>query len=290
MRLTINLATRNRPHLLIPTINETLKNIREPETRLMVSVDHDDTATMTALRLCEVAKNERVHISVREREDTVAGKWNRAITELPADVYLPGTDYAAYMTPGFDSKIIDAAALFPDGIGSVYGPLANASFPSVQAVTSGLVDRLGYIYPEFFPFWFIDHWLDDVVKIIDRISYADVHCECHARRPSKTTGMRDLHFWAAFYDSCEMVRLREAHAIIDDLQEPLWRKEVLRRHHPLIQYRSRWINQLVRQDAQAIADARGGSESEADARYLRLKAKAEQIMLTNLAELEALAA
>jgi hypothetical protein len=46
MKLSIILATRNRPHLLVPTVRKTLANVRNKETTLVVMVDSDDEATL----------------------------------------------------------------------------------------------------------------------------------------------------------------------------------------------------------------------------------------------------
>lgn len=289
--LTINIATRGRPELLLKTCEAMLANMALPDTRLMISADADDKPTSDALRNWIGMDFPRVFLSVSEREDTVAEKWNRAIEACPADVYVPAVDYRPITTPGFDKIILDAAALFPDNIGCVYLPMANASFPALQAVTAGLAAKLGYIYPPYFPFWFVDHWIDDIARLIDRISYADVASH-DAWRPPATTGLRDVHFWATVYDAAQLVRRGQARAIVDsdEFQEPPWRKALLLRHHPLIEYRSLWINQLVREQAAAIEQSRGGAESEPDARYLRLKAKATTLLLGWMKDIEAEAA
>jgi hypothetical protein len=238
----------------------------------------------------EVSKiwDERVHISIKPREDTRGEKYDRALTECPADVYLPAVDYAPILTPGFDNKIIEAACLFPDGIGCVYTPMANMSFPQLQGITQGLVNKLGYIYPPWFPFWFIDHWMDDLAKMIDRISFADIHVDCTSHRPKQTIGMRDVAFWAWLFDAGQPLRRRQATSIIEgeDFKEPYWRKEVLLRRFPLIEYNSFAINNHVRTHAASIERDRGFDGSPPDERYMRIKAKAEKLLLQWYAELE----
>ena len=51
-------------------------------------------------------------------------------------LYMIGGDDDPVVTKGYDSKILDAAQLFPDGIGMVYGHMANASFSRAVAPTS----------------------------------------------------------------------------------------------------------------------------------------------------------
>lgn len=273
MRLALNLATRNRPQLLLSTVMQTLGNIRDPYTVLMVSADADDEATIGVLRTLGQldVSPDRLQVSVQAREDTIAGKWNRVLREIPdADVYMPMCDDGPAVTRGFDEKILQAASLFPDGIGCVYNHLENASFPGIQAVTRGLVDLMGgVIYVEHFPYWFVDHWLDDVVRLIDRIAFADVRLDCASNRPP-TMEMREPGFWATFFDACHLRRRHLAQAIVDSRGFVASDREKRRINglHPLIEFRSKWINDMVRANQQLAAYA---AQHAPDDRYLRVK-------------------
>lgn len=281
MKLVISLATRGRPALLEHTLTQTLALMRHPQTQLVVVADADDAPTVAFL---ENYKHDRLIASVEPREDTIGAKWNRVLA-IPADVYLIMVDYAPHCTPGFDQKVLDAAALFPDGIGVVYSYLANASFPTLNAVTRRLAELTGFIYPEYFPYWFVDHWLDDIGRLIDRIAFADVRVDCHSRRPG-TQELREPAFWATLYDAMFMLRRRSAHAIINlpEFQEAPWRKEMLLRHHPLIEYRSQWINSQVRNMAPGLERSIGAGPP--DERYTRLKARALAMLPGLIADLE----
>ncbi len=272
MTLAINMITRGRAQLLCRTIDAVLENIQNPETVLMVSADDDDIETQAVLS----AYRDRIVVSIEPREDSTGAKWNR-ILKIDADVYTGMADYQVYSTPGFDNLILDAAKVFPDDIGVVYGPLCNLTFPSFQAVTRGLVAKLGWYYPEHFAYWFSDHWLDDIVKIIDRVAFADVEIDSHSRKPL-THELRELKFWTTFYNAGYLERRRQAHAIIDspDFQEPEWRKSLLKSHHPLIETRSRMLNLGMANsidDKAALARVGDGGD-----RYKRIKAKALQTM------------
>lgn len=289
MRLTVDIMTRGRPPLLLATVESFLTHVAEPDTRIFIACDEDDPNTVAALELARLDKDERVIISVKPREDSRGEKYDRALTEAPADVYLAAVDCVLMKSPGFDTKILEAASIFPDGIGCVYTTMANASFPTFQAPTAKLVEKLGYIYSHDYPFWFIDHELDDIVKMIDRVSFTDIVVDRDSLRPRATIGLRDLVFWCAVFDSQQLQRRAKARSIIEaeDFLDPSWRKQLSLRHHPLIEYRSMWINQGVRQEAKGIEAARGGVDSEADERYLRIKARATKLLLANMAEVEA---
>lgn len=284
MKLSISLGTRGRPQLLLATVGLTLRNAELASTRILIGIDDDDDDTIAAVQSSAFARCPQVVVSIRPREDSRGEKADRVLTEAPADLYLVQADYTPILTPGFDRIVLQAASLFPDGIGCVYSPLVNASFPGMQGVTARLAAMLGFIYPPWFPYWFIDHWLDDVARMIGRVSFADINVECHAWRPPNTHGLRDCRFWAALFDAGQLRRRQQARSIIDspEFAEPEWRKEILRRHHPLIEYRSMWANNIVRQQASQIEALRGGEPP--DQRYIRTKSRAEKLLLEWAAE------
>ncbi len=284
LTLTINLCTRGRPELLLHTVEETLRNMVLPSTVFMISVDHDDQKTIDILP--RLPADRRLRPVIGQREDSLGGKYNRAL-QAPADLYLAMVDYAPHVTPGFDAKVLEAASLFPDNIGVVYNHLANASFPQINGITHGLVKRMGFIYPPYFPYWFIDHWLDDIARLIDRISFADVHIDT-SRRPG-TQELRELAFWSNFYDLGQIVRRRCAFDIIrsPEFLDPPWRKLMLMRHYPLIEYRSLYINGVLRGADYAQYEERIGAGA-GDARYERLKTQALQLAAVWSAEIQAI--
>lgn len=259
MSLTIALATRGRPGLLTRTVQETLPNLSEESTRLVVLVDEDDKAT-AELRFAD----PRVIVSVEPREDSLGEKFNRALRVAPADVYMHMTDYAPYLTPGTDRKVEEASRVFPDGIGVVFNHMANLSFPYLNAVTKRWVELVGYFYPGYFPYWFVDHWLDDLARITDRFTCADVHANV-VRRPG-TQDQREPKLWGIFFDALIYERRAIAMKIIDAMDEPQWRKDVLRARAHLVEERSMMVNQIVR--------GLIGTDQTTDARYERIKAKA----------------
>jgi len=263
MKLIISLATRNRPQLLLETLKREVALLAHPETQIIVQADADDYATLGALT--ENKLDPRVSVNVQKREDTVAAKWNRALS-VPADLYLIAGDDEPVITHGFDSKLLDAAKVFPDGIGMVYGNPSNASFSSVMAVTRKWADVLGYILPEHFPYWFSDHWIDDIGRITERIAFADVRGD--QSRVPPTQEMREPAWWATWFDSAYLKRRAEALRIIEVIDEPDWRKTILRSHFPLIEFRSKWINGNVRAQARQLE---GGRTSAMDDRYIRIK-------------------
>lgn len=281
MILTINIATRGRPELLRDTIATTLKNITLPDTRLMVSCDDDDGDSV------EVASSfPAVTVSIERREDSVGAKWNRAIAACPADAYYPMVDHSPVVTPGFDKLIRETLSIFPDGYGYAAGPLINPFFPCAQIVSHRLAVAMGGIYPTYWPYWFVDHWLDDIVKMLGRDCHVALEVDV-SRRPQKTQEMRDLYFWASLYDALAVKRHEMCRRIFadPDFTTPKWMQRMLRTGWAQIDRRSFAINSGCREQAKAMEENRGATPP--DERYLRIRAKAMDLIKDAYRQLKA---
>lgn len=278
MRLTINCSTRGRPEILLNTLEHTLKNIWLPTTTYMVSADADDEPTCRALENSEFYRDGLILVDIREREDSLGAKNNRMVSRAPADVYLHQSDYVIHTTTGFDQKILEAAQTYPDGLCIVYDRHANLSFPGINAITSRLVEEVGFFYPPYFPFWFTDHWIDSLARMMGRIAYCDI--EIDASRKPPTQGMRDLVFWCEFFNRMAPEREACAKRIIggENFEAPGWLKDSLIRNLPLTSQRDIIINNLVLREHAALSD-----RVEEEPRHVRLRENAQKL-LTDLGQ------
>jgi len=261
MALSIILSTRGRPGTLIRTIEATLKKIALPDTKMLIAVDDDDHGTISVM---DKIADDRVVWSVKPREDSLGEKYNRVMTELPADVYLVMVDYAPHVTDGFDAKIVEAASVYKDGYCIVYNHFANRSFPQINAVTHKMAEAMGGIYPGWFPYWFVDHWLDDIGRMTGRIVFADVLIDC-SKRPG-TMDKCEPGFWGQIYNLLYVERHRIATEIISapDFDDTEDRKKALIRNFVLTDERAVMINAGLNDDQ---------STAEPNERYARLKLK-----------------
>jgi len=289
MNFTWIVQTRARPHLLLDTIKTSLPNMVRPDSRLMLQVDDDDALTLH--HLSKLPTDKRIVVSVKPREDSRGEKYDRALTECPSDLYLLGVDHGALRTPGFDQMMIDAAQIYPDGIGCVYTPMINESFPGLQAITARLAEKIGYLYSHEYPFWFIDHELDDIARMIGRFTFVAVHLDCGSK-PGKSIRLRDLEFWTLYFDVATIYRRELARKIIMDpeFQCPEWQKKMMLMWFQVTEARSFNINNCVRAHAETVERARGEPRLPPDAGYVRIKDKAEAILAGRVAELQKQAA
>jgi hypothetical protein len=289
-RLVISLATRGRPQMLLETVSRSMANWALPSTVMMLQIDDDDVPTINALAQAAPhswftgPEGARVVVNVRPREDTIAAKWNRALV-MEGDVYLVAADDDPYVTPGYDQRILEAAELFHDGIGMVYGQMANLSFSGVVAPTAKWCQKLGYIQPEYFPYWFCDHWTDDLARMLGRISYCDVRTDQSKAPP--TQEMREPAWWATWFDAGYILRRKEVAKLTadPDFEETAGTVARIRNIAPRIENYSRWVNQNVRQMPVMPLDPK-------DARYQRVKQRAIDMlpaMLDGMPEAEAAA-
>ncbi len=266
MKLSIALATRRRPGILIRTVEQTLKNIKNPDTRLVICADDDDDGTIS---MQDSIKDPRLIWSIEPRPDSVGEKFNRVMRVAPADVYMVHVDYAPQMTPGFDEKVLEAAKVYPDGHAFILGHLANLSFSSINAVTHKLATKMGGIYVEYFPYWFTDHWFEDLARKTGRQVFVDALVDCNNKQP--TIGKAEPYFWGCVFDWLHTERHRIAKDIINspDFDETPARKAALIRNFNLSDEWSFIINSGLRDEGGDIPD---------EERYHRIRKKGVEII------------
>lgn len=272
MRLTYIIGTRGRPRQLLETVRQTVSGMTRSDTRVLICADADDAPTIAAID--RLPYDDRIVTSVREREDTRGQKYARALDEFPSDLYAVGHDAMPVLTPGWDQAFVNGASLFDDRLVVVCSKMANASFPAIQAVTKEWVDLVGYIYNPDYPFWFIDHELDDIARMTGRVVYVDVDCSIAPMRPSKTLRLRDLRFWIDYFDAAVYRRRALARKIINamDATEPY--KAMLRTWFHPVECRTQYIHGHLKQVAHIVefgdeANEARGEGGEPDAGYLR---------------------
>jgi hypothetical protein len=271
MKLLISLSTRNRPQKLLETIRISMANWTHPNTTLTIHADADDYATLGMVT--DTKLDPRIKVNVQKREDTIAAKWNRSMSE-PADVYAIAADDDPVITPGYDTKILEAAKLFPDGIGMVYGHMSNVSFSSIMCPTRRWVEVLGYIVPEYFPYWFCDHWIDDIGRMTNRIVHADIRSD--QRAVGTTQEMREPAWWGTWFDAAKLIRRADADKLIAALDETEMTKARLRTLYMRVEHYSKWVNDNVRQNSRGWELTL--TQSSNDERYRRVRDAAVALM------------
>ncbi len=290
MKLTFDIGARGRPEKLLETVELSLKHSVRDDTKFLICLDDDDE-TMTPF-LDKFPKDERVILSVKPREDSRGEKYDRCFKEAPADVYMLGVDHSPIITPGWDQIVLDAAALFPDNIGVINAPMNNMSFPKLQAITHNLAEMVGYTYNWDYPFWFIDHELDDMARMIGRYVFVDIEVDNDRLRVgNRTHRMRDLKFWTIYFETHAYTRREMANRIINspEFMAPEWEKKMLSTWFPPVEARSAFINHDVFKNAEYLERECGANGAPPDPGYVRLREAAEIKFHAEIARLQNMA-
>lgn len=216
-RVVVCVASRGRPELLLRTVRATLELARREDTVVSIALDEDDVASVEALRLA--AAHPRIKVSIAPREDSLGAKYNRAAAVCPGDLYVVATDDAEIATPGFDERLAAAAASLPGRLGVVYfGEMCIPSaLPAAFAVTRRFVETVGYLLVPHFPTWWHDTWTDEIARMSGTIARADVAVRYpDGEEAARSRGVRDVRFWAKFFEDTRPLRVAAAAAIVAD--------------------------------------------------------------------------
>lgn len=274
--LSVCIASRGRPELLRKTIATLTKGMVLPDTIISVALDHDDPE----LPNYDLAA-DRVRISIADREDTIGAKYNRAQSKVAASVYLLWADDMVMPDEGWDRKIVEAANRLQDHCGAVFfGQIPGVMQPGM-AITHELVEAMGFLNQPFTSFWWGETWVIEIVRMADRAVNADIRVELLQPVKGTSRGVRDIAFWGTLFDRLRPQRRAVAEKIIDAGTEIPARKAYLKSRFP------EWEAMFLQSNAAcsnpesaAKLEAHYSYDAPADERYMRVKAKAEQMLET----------
>jgi hypothetical protein len=226
---------------------------------------------------------ERVIFSIAPREDSLGEKYNRiqskAATLSPTDLYVLWADDMTMPDKGWDARLAEAAEKLPDQCGIVlFGNIPGVLQPGI-AMTQKFIDAQGFFNVPYFPYWWGETWPMEIATMSGRYVHADVHVEMLTEMKGKSRGVREITFWAEFFDRLRPSRIEVAKKIIASGSEPLLRKRELLSAIPSVAQSWEHSNSVLRDPVRAAELERHYSfDAPADERYMRLKAKAEKMM------------
>ena len=273
MRLTLCIASRGRPVDLLATIAEIDKRIAKPyETTISVALDDDDTSNPEP-------PHTRAHLvwSIARREDSLGAKYNRAAANAKADAYVLGADDNIFMADGWDDAIREKMLLFSHGFGFVYFGRLDGTLPTQMAIPRHLLDEQGFLFPENWPFWFHDTWVDEIAHKSGRILWADIPVK-ELNDRGKSRGLREVKFWAELFEALRPSREMTAETL-SRKYNPAWLQTQLSQRTDIL--RAFFTNRTFRLRDPGSAhefERRMSFDAPADERYLRIKARAHALM------------
>jgi len=201
--ISLIMATRGRPEMLADVFASLKANTARPElASFWIYVDQDDAVTRKAIdggALGDAGLRVHWHIGPQtaglcETQHTLWQNSGRA-----SEIYMITCDDVRFNTPGWDNIIRDAAAKFPDGI-FLAAPFDPATADTCTYPIFGWrwLETLQHIFPGHFPYWYDDRWVHQIGEMAG----------CYVRLPivmfpirgkGRTRRMRDLPFWARFF-------------------------------------------------------------------------------------------
>lgn len=273
MTVSLCIASRGRSELLVKCVNDALAKAECHDTRIVVALDSDDPWK------AKEHLPDGVIVSIAEREDSLGAKYNRCAAMHPATVYVLWSDDVKFDIQGWDTKLNEAEQTLPDSLGVIYfGSMPNV-FQAGIAVTHRFMDAMGFFCTPYFPFWWHDTWIDEIGNLSGRVIHSDVKMSILQDLKGKSRGVRDVEFWAKFFDETRPSRIKIAENILAESHDYDWRKDQIKHQMPNVIKFLEHRNSMLRDPLQAKRiEAHYSFDAPADERYLRIKAQAKQIL------------
>jgi hypothetical protein len=213
-RIALCIASRGNPRSLFETLHANLRGCTLPTTTAVIGLDDDDPTLGDVRTLMEALGGDRIVLSVAPRQDTIGAVYNRCAAAAAADLYINWSDDARILTSAWDAELAVAAKRFPDNIGMLgFGQMPVPSpLPACEAVTRGLIDKMGYYLQDYTPYWWMDTWLYEIATMIGRYAYVPIEIQWVGQM--QTRGMREVSYWARFFDEMRVHRRAIAESIL----------------------------------------------------------------------------
>lgn len=220
--IVIIMATRGRPQMLVEVFASLKENTVQPDkVHLWLYVDEDDNVTREAIDSGKL-KDAGIHIHWHIGPNT-AGLCETQHTLWrnsggTADIYMITCDDVCFGTHGWDDMIRDTAKNFPDGIflACPFDP-ATSDTCTYPIFGKRWLETTQQIFPGHFPYWYDDRWVHQIGEMAGRYVRLPMVMP-PIRGKGKTRRMRDLPFWARFFQLCLDERKDTARKLIDAMK------------------------------------------------------------------------
>jgi hypothetical protein len=282
----ICIPSRGRKESLERVVTDMVPKCVREDTYFVVAMDADDPEQDHAwARGKSWVPMPRIGFSIAPRESTIGARYDRCLKLVPgAALYIPHADDSVILEFGFDQTLMDAISLFPDHVGMVEFPGHGAGYEFGFGIGGGMARLFNTIGVPCFPYWWEETWWGEVGrlsgKLIRRESVNMVPLGAgsvaEARSIAKTTtGLRDVAWWAEFFDRTRPIRINQACDLIAG--DAPYRQEQIKASWPLQCDHFREVNKRLRDPVKAArweAEFKGASGVD-EARYQKTKAEAE---------------
>ena len=191
---------------------------RKDKVSMWVYVDEDDQVTRRAIDGGEL-NHAGIEVHWHYGGQTSSfGEMQLILWRLvrgQSEAYMIMADDICFGTFGWDECIRTAAAQFPDGIflGSPHDPM-TADTCTYPVFGARWLETMEQIFPNHFPFWYVDRWVHQIGEMAGRFVWLPFVVPSIGGK-GLTRRMRDLPFWARFFQLTLDERIVSAKKLID---------------------------------------------------------------------------
>jgi hypothetical protein len=213
------MATRGRPHMLAEVFTALKQHtVQKEKVSLWLYVDEDDAITRKAIAdgsLSDAGVQLHWHIG---QQTSGLGQMQQILWEVSgrtAEVFMVLGDDVRFDTPGWDNILRETAAKFPDGIflASPHDPM-TADTCTYPVFGWNWLETLQSLFCGHFPFWYDDRWVHQIGEMAGRYAWLPIVVRPIGGK-GKTRRMRDVPFWANFFQLALDERKASARKLID---------------------------------------------------------------------------
>jgi hypothetical protein len=213
------MATRGRPEMLAEVF-AALKThtAQKGKVSLWLYVDEDDAVTRKAIddgQLSDAGVQLHWHIGA---QTSGLGEMQSILWQASgrtAEIYMVLGDDVRFDTPRWDNVLREVAAKFPDGIflASPHDPM-TADTCTYPVFGWRWLETLQQLFCGHFPFWYDDRWVHQIGEMAGRYAWLPI-VVLPIRGKGRTRRMRDVPFWARFFQLTLDERKISAKKLID---------------------------------------------------------------------------
>ena len=218
--ISILLPTRGRPSFL-EKVFASLDKMTADKSLLdvWVYVDEDDNITNDYIRERTWESHDfEINWCVEARVQNMGEMFNLLRERCASNpgIYCTFGDDFVVGTRGWDTKVREAIATYPDRIALVYPhePTSLRDQVTFAWLSAEWTNALGKIMTEYFPYWGDDSWLDQVAQLAGRKIAVDVSMDPIDSGREKSSRMWNLLFWRSFFLNMTEQRIEEAELLI----------------------------------------------------------------------------
>ena len=120
------------------------------------------------------------------------GAINQMAALSEADIFMISNDDLNFVTPGWDARVDQEAAKYPDGIYNIwfnegyFGDMLSC-FPFVSRVW---YEALGYVAPVLFEHFVVDHWIHHLGRFLKRNVFVEDVAISHRHADAENSGLQ----------------------------------------------------------------------------------------------------